>query len=517
MTPWRIINRPSPCAPHPPRRRSSLPSLRALSAQFGTLGWNAPYAFNSSDLGASARQLRTLLALHRDAPDAFDHRPANRPPLAGGSFGEATSRFQKIDPSSVPWEALRYVTCELIYGGRITDAHDRRLCDVLLADVYDQKVLSADDTFAFSPSGVYRPPALGASVHAVRAHVTDFPMADAPEIFGLHENADVSCATRETAELFDAALRLHGRAAGNAAADGDHAAAALRVAEEIDARLPPPFDLPAVRSAFPYDYRESLRTVLVQELSRYNRLLAAVRASLEELRAGLGGRVAMSAELDALLSAVRSHKVPAEWRAHGYTSRKPLGAWTADLLARVAFFEGWLSKGQPDEFWLPAFFAPHAFLTAVLQNHARREGVRVDCLRFEHAVLSQLKKKRDPPRYGAHMYGLFLEGASWNVKERTLAEALPSQLFGEMNVIWLKPTTEPPAPADAPTNAYADGDVTDGDAPAGAPIGGAYDCPVYQTTDRHGGFVCTVRLPSAGVPESHWIKRSTALICSLDD
>ena len=76
-----------------------------------------------------------------------------------------------------------------------------------------------------------------------------------------------------------------------------------------------------------------------------------------------------------------------------------------------------------------------------------------------------------------------------------------------MNVIWLMPTQAPHVPP--------------GEAKA-------YDCPVYQTTSRrseprHGGeqasanFVCFVRLPTADVSETHWIKRSAALILSHDD
>ena len=58
---------------------------------------------------------------------------------------------------------------------------------------------------------------------------------------------------------------------------------------------------------------------------------------------------------------------PRVWARRSYASRKPLGGWVADLLLRLALFDTWLAKGQPPEFWLPAFFNPNAFLTAVLQ------------------------------------------------------------------------------------------------------------------------------------------------------
>ena len=72
-----------------------------------------------------------------------------------------------------------------------------------------------------------------------------------------------------------------------------------------------------------------------------------------------------------------------------------------------------------------------------------------------------------------------------------------------MPVIWFKPTDEPLTP---PPPAAANGS---------AAVVRYYECPIYSTTCR-GGAITYVRLPS-DVGEAHWVKRSTALICSLDE
>lgn len=48
-------------------------------------------------------------------------------------------------------------------------------------------------------------------------------------------------------------------------------------------RLPGGFDVEAVGMAYPTSYSESMNTVLVQELQRYNNLTVVIRATLKEV------------------------------------------------------------------------------------------------------------------------------------------------------------------------------------------------------------------------------------------
>jgi dynein heavy chain, axonemal len=50
----------------------------------------------------------------------------------------------------IPWEALNYMVAEANYGGRVTDAKDRRLINVLLSTFYTKDILK--DEYAFSES-----------------------------------------------------------------------------------------------------------------------------------------------------------------------------------------------------------------------------------------------------------------------------------------------------------------------------------------------------------------------------
>ena len=56
-------------------------------------------------------------------------------------------------PDKTPFDALKYLTGECNYGGRVTDDKDRRLMAILLEDYYNDKLF--DDAHKLSPSGLY--------------------------------------------------------------------------------------------------------------------------------------------------------------------------------------------------------------------------------------------------------------------------------------------------------------------------------------------------------------------------
>lgn len=126
----------------------------------------------------------------------------------------------------------------------------------------------------------------------------------------------------------------------------------------------------------------SLSTVLVQEYTRFNRLLTVMRNSLILLKKAIRGFIVMSEELDSMYSSFQNGKVPRNWEKVAYPSLKPLTSWYADLIERVAFMNNWLVNGQPTSFWMSGFFFPQGFMTGCLQTHARNYKIAIDKLAF---------------------------------------------------------------------------------------------------------------------------------------
>ncbi|XP_053845413.1 dynein axonemal heavy chain 1 [Vidua macroura] len=432
--------------------------------KFGPLGFNIPYEFTDGDLRICISQLHMFL----------------------NEYAE------------IPYKVLKYTAGEINYGGRVTDDWDRRCIMSILEDFYKPEVLSPD--FAYSESGIYKQISTSSDLNGYLQYVKGLPLNDSPELFGLHDNADITFAQNETFALLGAISQLQPKTITLGGRSREEIVE--ETSKDILAKLPDPMNVQEVIQKYPLLYEESMNTVLVQEVIRYNKLLEEVASSLKDLLKALKGLVVMSSRLELMASSLYNNTVPEIWNAKAYPSLKPLASWVNDLVQRIEFLQNWISHGIPSVFWISGFFFPQAFLTGTLQNFARKTVISIDTISFSFKVMKEsVKELTHQPNVGCYIHGLFLEGARWDAAAGKLAESRPKELYTEMAVIWLVPV-----PNRKP------------------PESGSYLCPIYKTLTRAGtlsttghstNYVIAVEIPT-DKPEKHWIKRGTALICALD-
>ncbi len=264
----------------------------------------------------------------------------------------------------------------------------------------------------------------------------------------------------------------------------------------------------------------SLSTVLLQEIERFNRLLAKMGVTLELLKKAIHGIVLMSPELDLMYGALTKNVVPPNWTEVAYPSLKPLASWIKDLKERVDFMRDWLLHGQPKSFWLSGFFFPHGFMTGTLQTFARKHTRAIDLLFFKFTVLptAGVEELAKGPQDGIYVHGLFIEGARWSYEAKCIEEQLPGEMTYAMPIIHFLPSdgSEPPPNKKKKTEEKEEDSEEDYE---------TYQCPCYKTSVRAGvlsttgqstNFILAVDLPSAHPPE-HWTLCGAALLTMLND
>ena len=293
---------------------------------FGPLGWNIPYEFNDSDLRISVRQLQMFLDEYND----------------------------------IPFKALIYLTGECNYGGRVTDDWDRRTLMSLLTNFYTPAIVD-DPNYKFSPSGIYYAPAKG-KYQDYLDYIRSLPLNQTPEIFGIHDNGDIARQLSETRQLFESIIKTQENT--NSSSGGKSNEETIdEVATDILNRLAKPFNIELCMKKYPVNYNESMNTVLIQEMIRFNRLIQVIHSSLANVLKAIKGLVVLSSELEEVCKSIQVGRVPAMWAGKSYPSLKPLGSYVSDLIGRLKFFQTWYDQGSPAVYSMSAFFFTQSFIT----------------------------------------------------------------------------------------------------------------------------------------------------------
>merc|ERR1711871_1251975 len=190
------------------------------------------------------------------------------------------------DYETIPFKVLRYLFGEINYGGRVTDDKDRRLLNDVVSDYQCEEILDPDHKM--SPSGIYYVPQTE-TVAGFLEYIEGLPINPAPEVFGLHSNADITCAQNETYAMLETLLSMQPRSSAAGGKSADEIIA--DISKDVLGRMPKALPLDAVIEKYPVDYSESMNTVIQQEVIRYSGLLKIINSSLNDLLKAIKGLV----------------------------------------------------------------------------------------------------------------------------------------------------------------------------------------------------------------------------------
>ncbi|KAF5404064.1 Dynein heavy chain axonemal [Paragonimus heterotremus] len=423
--------------------------------KFGPQGWNRVYPFNTGDLTISVNVL-------------YNYLEAN---------------------SKVPWEDLRYLFGDIMYGGHITDDWDRKLCKTYLEEYLVPEMLDGDHHFA---PGF--PVPQNTDYKGYHQYIDQALPPESPYLYGLHPNAEMEFLTNTSEKLFRTVFEMQPRDSGSAGSGGMTREEKLQSSlDEIVDKLPEEFNMSELHGKVSPEERTPYVVVAFQECERMNMLLREMRRSLKELGLGLKGELTTTPEMEALSNALVLDSIPETWMKRAYPSLFPLGMWYADMLLRVKELDVWTNDFTlPNSVWLGGLFNPQSFLTAIMQQTARKNEWPLDRMVLQCDVTKKTREEMSaPPREGAYIHGLFIEGARWDTQTGMIAESRMKELAPAMPVIFLKSI---PVDRQDLRNTYA--------------------CPVYKTKSRGPTFVWTFNMKTKEKP-ARWVLGGVALLLQV--
>merc|ERR1719171_1560681 len=433
--------------------------------KFGPMGYNMMYPFSTGDLCDSAGVLYNY--------------------LENNSSGK------------VPWEDLRYLFGEIMYGGHIVDDWDRRTCKYYLEFFMNDLLLDETDLVPYAEGKLScKSPNPGEHQRYIE-HIDSMP-GESPMFYGLHPNAEIGFRTTQCNVMFTQLMELQPRDSSGGEGEGGDTLSPMAIAEALcndicDVVHEIKFPVEDIQRSLSDEEKGPYQFVFLQECTYMGALTGEMLRSLLELQLGFKGELTMSAPMEALMNSLYMEKIPPYWAKLAFPSTRPLATWITNLSDRCAQLDEWCGDPTniPKVVDVSKLFNPQSYLTAVKQKSCQEQMLELDKLQVFTEVTKRDKARvESASRDGAYVDGMFLEGARWDPNGGTLDESKPKEMFCRMPVINCKA-----------------GPATDNEK-------GVYICPTYCTPGRRPYFVFAAQLRTKH-PAAKWVLGGVALILDI--
>jgi len=440
-------------------------SLMLERKKFGPMGYNMKYPFSSGDLRDSAQVLYNYL--------------------------EGSSAVK------LPWDDLRYIFGEIMYGGHIVDDWDRRMCQKYLLYFMRDELLDEIDMIPYAEGRLsWMSPQAGPHDKYLE-HIETMP-TESPLFFGMHPNAEINFRTAQCDKTFDMLLTLGPGSGGDGDEDPSQSPMALAEAtcgEILEEVLEKKFATDDISSSMTEEEKGPYQYVFLQECDYMNGLVHEMVRGLQELQLGFKGELTMSEQMEELADALWKEKLPTWWVKLGFPSTRPLKSWRVNLQDRCVQLDDWVNEPLtiPKVVDLSRLFNPQSFLTAIKQICCQQQGLELDRLQvFTEVQKKEAKDVEAHSREGAFVTGMFLEGARWDTTSMSLEDSKPKEMFTKMPVINCK--------------AAMAQDKSDKN---------TYICPTYCVPTRRPYFVFSAQLRTKTSHPDKWTLAGVAMILDI--
>ena len=446
--------------------------------RYGTLGWNRIYPFNLDDLRSSDMVV----------------------------FKYVT---ENTTSSKVPWDDLRYIIGEIMYGGHIVDEWDRRLnnsyLDYLLVDKINE-----DLEMVPYPSGSASKLSLKTPINNSNIpfdkwieYIDTSITTESPAMFGLHPNAELDYRKTQADKLFNNLAELEPKDSKDEDDVEDGGTSAednfLLDVEKVRDALAETVNLEACLSSVG-DEKSPFQNVFLQEIEMMKTLSELLKKNTSDIKDACDGKLTMSEEIEALIGYIKLYKVPPKWIKEGFATERRLPSWIESYKLRNSQYKLMEEGIIPKIVYINRLFNPLSYLTAIRQVSAFTNETELDKI-YISTEPTNIDLEKDPnqsvtvPKDCFYIFGLHLQGARWDKVNNCIEECKPREDYCVMPVINCK--VENIDGKDKEKNKYI--------------------CPVYKTIDRTMTYVTVAQLRiRPGQNANKWIIAGVAALLDVE-
>ncbi|KAJ8924399.1 hypothetical protein NQ315_007195, partial [Exocentrus adspersus] len=380
--------------------------------RYDKIGWNISYDFNESDFNVCVLILNTYL-----------------------------TKAVKIKDTRLPWNSLKYLIGEVMYGGRVIDDFDRRIVGTYMNEYMGDFLFDTFQPFHFYQDSFvdYVIPPDGTKDDYI-AFIDELPLANSPEVFGLHPNAEIGYYTQATKEMWNLLIELQPQtsASGEGISREDFIAS---VASDILKKIPEVYEIWKVRKYFQRMMSPTV-IVLLQELERFNKLISTMKRTLLQLQKALAGEIGMDSILDNVAYSLFNGQLPNIWRKLAPATCKNLGGWMEYFEMRQQQYFSWSTTGEPTVLWISGLHIPETYLAALVQIACRFHNWPLDrstLYTYVTEYMDPAEVAMKPTQGNCMVHGLYLEGAAWDLENNCLKRSTPKILIEKLPVLAVIP------------------------------------------------------------------------------
>ncbi|KAI9017153.1 dynein heavy chain [Gaertneriomyces semiglobifer] len=364
------------------------------------LGWSKLYEFNDSDQDMAFNVIDTWM-------DKVSQGRAN------------------IPPERIPWEALRILLKQTVYGGKIDNHFDQKVLDSFVDRLFTPQSYELNHPLVNEADGIPGVPMPdGIRLDQFVQWINRMPDQQPPTWLGLPNNAEVLRMTLSGSAILKNVKKLRSATDEDevdvASADfgRDHTSTRpvwMKTLHTIVSTwlkiLPPTITCMPTGSK---DVRDSLRQFFEREHKLGRELLSIIRSDLTDLQGMCEGTQKCTNHLRALSDALTNGSMPADWLRYKVPGTILPNEWVADFVKRLEQLQK-IATSQTQvlpTIWLGGLFMPEAFVSATRQAAAHVRDCSLEELELEVSVLPS-GRTDGAETVGFPLSGLRLEGATW--------------------------------------------------------------------------------------------------------